>query len=82
MTSKMSMAGWWMVHAMVRPVFTILRTTRITIAAARASSPDVGSSLQARGSGANRPPRWRSCPAATDLKKERNKLTYRMGRRV
>ena len=38
-TSKMSMAGWWMVHAIVRPVSTMLRTTRITIAAARASRP-------------------------------------------
>ena len=35
----MSMAGWWMVHAIVRPVSTMLRTTRITIAAARASRP-------------------------------------------
>ena len=40
--SKMSMAGWWMVHAMVRPVSTMLRTTRMTIAAARASRPAHG----------------------------------------
>lgn len=40
-TSKMSMAGWWMVQAMVRSVLTIFRTTRITIAAALASSPAV-----------------------------------------
>jgi hypothetical protein len=33
------MEGWWMVHVIVRPVSTILRTTRITMAAARASSP-------------------------------------------
>ena len=42
--SKMSMEGWWMVHTTVRPVLTVLRTVRITIAAARASSPLVGSS--------------------------------------
>ena len=38
-TSKMSMEGWWMVQTMVRPVLTMLRTVRITIAAALASSP-------------------------------------------
>ena len=38
-TSKMSMEGWWMVQTTVRPVLTVLRTVRITIAAARASSP-------------------------------------------
>ena len=38
-TSKMSMEGWWMVHTTVRPVSTVLRTARITIAAARASRP-------------------------------------------
>jgi len=38
-TSKMSMAGWWIVHAMVRPVLTMLRTTRMTMAAALASRP-------------------------------------------
>ncbi len=43
-TSKMSMDGWWMVQTTVRPVLTVFRTVRITIAAARASSPDVGSS--------------------------------------
>ena len=43
-TSKMSMEGWWMVQTTVRPVLTVLRTVRITMAAARASSPDVGSS--------------------------------------
>ena len=35
----MSMEGWWMVHTTVRPVLTVLRTVRITIAAARASRP-------------------------------------------
>ena len=35
-----------MVHTTVRPVLTVLRTVRITMAAARASSPDVGSSCQ------------------------------------
>ena len=38
-TSKMSMEGWWMVHTTVRPVSTVLRTARITMAAARASRP-------------------------------------------
>ena len=38
-TSKMSMDGWWMVHTTVRPVSTVLRTVRMTIAAARASRP-------------------------------------------
>ena len=37
--SKMSMLGWWMVHTMVLPVLTMLRTVRITMAAARASRP-------------------------------------------
>ncbi len=32
-----------MVHTTVRPVSTVLRTARITIAAARASSPAVAS---------------------------------------
>ena len=35
----MSMLGWWMVHTMVRPVFTMLRTVRMTMAAALASKP-------------------------------------------
>ncbi len=39
--SKMSMDGWWMVHTTVRPVSTVLRTVRITMAAARASRPAV-----------------------------------------
>ena len=43
-TSKMSMEGWWMVQTTVRPVLTVLRTVRITIAAALASRPLVGSS--------------------------------------
>lgn len=38
--SKMSMEGWWMVQTTVRPVLTVLRTVRITIAAARASRPE------------------------------------------
>ena len=44
-TSKMSMDGWWMVHTTVRPVSTVLRTARMTMAAARASRPLVGSSM-------------------------------------
>ena len=43
-TSKMSMEGWWMVQTTVRPVLTVFRTVRITMAAALASRPDVGSS--------------------------------------
>ena len=35
------MDGWWMVQTTVRPVSTVLRIVRITIAAARASSPGV-----------------------------------------
>ena len=38
-TSKMSMEGWWMVHTIVRPVLTMLRTALITMAAALASRP-------------------------------------------
>ncbi len=43
--SKMSILGWWMVHTTVLPVSTVLRTVRITIAAALASNPEVGSSM-------------------------------------
>ena len=43
-TSKMSMEGWWMVQTTVRPVLTVLRTVRMTMAAALASRPLVGSS--------------------------------------
>ena len=39
LTSKMWMPGWWMVMAMALPVWLMLRTTRITMAAARASRP-------------------------------------------
>ena len=42
----MSMEGWWMVQTMVRPVLTMLRTARMTMAAARASRPEVGSSMK------------------------------------
>ncbi|PKU67855.1 hypothetical protein MA16_Dca019381 [Dendrobium catenatum] len=35
-----------MVHTTVRPVFTVFLTVRITIAAALASRPDVGSSMK------------------------------------
>ena len=38
-----------MVQTTVRPVLTVLRTVRITIAAARASSPLVGSSCTKSG---------------------------------
>ena len=46
-TSKMSMEGWWMVQTTVRPVFTVLRTVRMTMAAARASRPAQAPSTQA-----------------------------------
>ena len=45
-TSKMSMEGWWMVQTTMRPVLTVLRTVRMTIAAALASRPLVGSSYR------------------------------------
>ena len=45
----MSMLGWWMVHTTVLPVLTVFLTARITMAAARASSPLVG--LQGGGQG-------------------------------
>ncbi|KAH0448685.1 hypothetical protein IEQ34_022485 [Dendrobium chrysotoxum] len=38
------MLGWWIVQTTVLPVSTILLIARITIAAARASKLDVGSS--------------------------------------
>ena len=44
--SKMSMEGWWMVQTMVLLVLTMFLTARMTMAAARASSPDVGSSMK------------------------------------
>ena len=40
----MSMEGWWMVQTTVLPVLTVLRTVRMTMAAARASKPEVGCS--------------------------------------
>lgn len=43
--SKMLMLGWCIVQTTVLPVSTVFRTVRMTIAAARASSPDVGSSM-------------------------------------
>ena len=36
----MSMLGWWMVHTMVLPVLTMLRTVLMTMAAALASNPE------------------------------------------
>lgn len=41
----MSMLGWWMVQTTVLPVSTTFFTALITIAAARASKPEVGSSM-------------------------------------
>ena len=43
--SNMSMLGWWIVQTIVLPVLTIFLTVLMTIAAARASNPDVGSSI-------------------------------------
>ncbi len=43
--SKMSMLGWCIVQTTVLPLSTVFRTVRMTIAAARASSPDVGLSM-------------------------------------
>jgi len=43
--SNMSMLGWWMVHTTVLPVSTVFLTVLITIAAALASKPEVGSSI-------------------------------------
>lgn len=39
------MLGWWIVHTVVLPVATIFFTVRITTAAALASKPEVGSSM-------------------------------------
>nr|GMD48967.1 transmembrane protein, putative [Ipomoea batatas] len=44
--SKISMLGWWIVQTIVLPVSTMFLTVLITIAAALASSPDVGSSMK------------------------------------
>lgn len=41
----MSILGWWMVQTTVLPVATTFFTALITIAAARASKPEVGSSI-------------------------------------
>ena len=52
MSSKLkntSVLGWWMVVTTVRPVLVILRTTRMTMAAARASRLLVGSSRKRMG---------------------------------
>ncbi len=61
----MSMLGWWMVHTTVRPVLTVLRTARMTMAAARASRPLVGSSmntmLQCAQTGARRCEQQKLC---------------------
>jgi len=44
--SKMSMLGWCIVQTTVLPISTRFLTVLITIAAARASSPEVGSSIK------------------------------------
>jgi len=43
--SNISILGWWMVHTTVLPVSTVFLTVLITIAAALASNPEVGSSM-------------------------------------
>jgi len=43
--SNISMLGWWIVQTTVRPVSTVFLTVLITIAAALASRPEVGSSM-------------------------------------
>ena len=43
----MSMEGWWIVHTMVLPVLTMLRTVRMTMAAALASRPAMCQRCQA-----------------------------------
>lgn len=42
----MSVLGWCMVQTTVRPVLTVFLTVRMTMAAALASSPEVGSSMK------------------------------------
>lgn len=41
----MSILGWWIVQTVVLPVATTFFTARMTMAAALASKPDVGSSM-------------------------------------
>ncbi|KAL0907284.1 hypothetical protein M5K25_021684 [Dendrobium thyrsiflorum] len=43
--SNMSILGWWIVQTAVLPMLTIFLTARMTVAAALASRPDVGSSI-------------------------------------
>ncbi|KAF7817222.1 Coatomer subunit beta-1 [Senna tora] len=43
--SNISILGWWIVQTTVRPVSTVFLTVLITIAAALASRPEVGSSM-------------------------------------
>lgn len=44
--SNMSILGWWMVQTIVLPVSATFFTARMTIAAALASKPVVGSSIK------------------------------------
>lgn len=43
---RASHLGWWMVQTTARPVLTVFFTARMTTEAARASRPEVGSSLR------------------------------------
>ena len=43
----MSMEGWWIVHTVVLPVLTMLRTVRMTMATALASRPAMCQRCQA-----------------------------------
>ena len=56
-TSKMSMAGWWMVQTMVRPVSATARTTLITMFAALASRPAENLRCQSGPQGSDWEPR-------------------------
>ena len=58
-TLKTSQEGWWMVHTTQRPVLVMRRTARMTMAAARASSPEVGSLRQ--GEAGSRPVSRAAC---------------------
>ena len=65
-TSKMSMDGWWIVQTTVLPVRTVFLTVLMTIAAARASNPDVGSCTSAEfWSKHGNPCRMSKCPCTS-----------------
>ena len=61
------MLGWWMVHTIVLPVLTMLRTVLITIAAALASRPADDESALSRGVGTQEPQGHARCPSLAHL---------------